>query len=190
VSAAHAPATTGTLRIKAVYEHLDCLLTGVDRLKKAGIDGWIVQAPLPRHEILDMVYEGRPSPVRWWTLTGAITGLTIGFLLTALTATQWPMILPGGKPVVALVPYAVIMFECTILGGALFTTAGLVVHCGLPGFFLDRALQDPRMTDASFGITFTAASAGQQQRITEILHSSGAVEVTTGDDTLYEVPNA
>jgi molybdopterin-containing oxidoreductase family membrane subunit len=178
------------IRIKAIYEHLDCLLTGIDRLKRAGIQGWTVMAPLPRHEIEEMIYEGRPSPVRWWTLTGAITGLTTGLLLTSLTATQWPMILPGGKPVVALVPYAVIMFECTILGGALMTTLGAIVHCGLPGFFLDKAIQDPRVTDASFGIVFTGAPEADQARITEILSSAGAVEVTTGDDTFYEVPNA
>lgn len=181
--------SANAIRIKGIYEHLDCLLTGVDRLKKANIKGWTVQAPLPRHEILDIVYEGRPSPVRWWTLTGAITGMTIGLLLTSLTATQWPMILPGGKPVVALVPYAVIMFECTILGGALFTTAGAIVHCGLPGFFLDKALQDPRVTDASFSIVFTEAATGEQERIEEILRGSGAVEVTSGDDTFYDVPN-
>jgi len=182
-------AASSSTRIKAIYEHLDCLLTGIDRLKKADIQGWTVMAPLPRHEIEEMVYEGRPSPVRWWTLTGGVTGLTIGLLLTSLTATQWPMILPGGKPVVALVPYAVIMFECTILGGALFTTLGLIVHCGLPGYFLDRAIQDPRVTDASFGIVFTDANTADQQRITEILTGAGAIEVTTGDDTIYEVPN-
>lgn len=179
-----------TTRIKGIYEHLDCLLTGIDRLKKANITGWTVMAPLPRHEIEEMIYEGRPSPVRWWTLTGAITGMTTGLLLTSLTATQWPMILPGGKPVVALVPYAVVMFECTILGGALFTTLGMIVHCGLPGFFLDRAIQDPRVTDASFGIVFTEASKGDQSRITDILRGTGAVEVTTGNDTFYDIPNA
>jgi molybdopterin-containing oxidoreductase family membrane subunit len=177
------------IRIKGIYEHLDCMLTGVDRLKKANIQGWTVLSPLPRHEMLDIVYEGRPSPVRWWTLTGAITGMTIGLLLTSLTATQWPMILPGGKPVVALVPYAVVMFECTILGGALFTTAGAIVHCGLPGFWLDKSLQDPRVTDASFGIVFTDADTADQARIEEILRGSGAVEVTSGDATLYDVPN-
>ncbi len=178
------------VRIKAIYEHLDCLLTGIDRLKKANITGWTVMSPLPRHEILDIVYEGRPSPVRWWTLSGAILGMTTGLLLTSLTASQWPMILPGGKPVVALVPYAVVMFECTILGGAPFTTLGAIVHCGLPGHFLDKAIQDPRVTDASFGIVFTDAPESDKARITEILSGAGAVEVTTGDDTIYEVPNA
>lgn len=177
-------------RIKGVYAHLDCFLTGIDRLKRAGVVGWEVASPLPRHEMLDIVYEGRPSPVRWWTLTGALTGLTGGFLLPALTAAQWPMINPGGKPVVSLPAYAIIMFECTILIGALFTGVGMFVHSGLPGFFLDKALKDPRFTDDKFGIVFTRAAAADRERIVQILTETGAIEVTTGDDAIYEVPNA
>jgi hypothetical protein len=82
------------------------------------------------------------------------------------------------------------MFECTILFGALATFAGMIFHCGLPAFGLDKALQDPRVTDASFGIVFTNASADEQDKITALLSASGAVEVTKGDDTIYEVPNA
>ena len=179
-----------TVRIKAVYEHLDCLLTGVDRLKHAGIHGYQVLAPLPRHEIEEAVWEGRPSPVRWWTLTGACTGLTVGFLLPALTHSQWPMINPGGKPVVAPIPFAIIMFECTILLGALATFAGLIFHCGLPAFFADKAICDPRITDESFAIVFTKAPHTDEGRITEMLRATGASEVTTGAATIYEVPNA
>jgi molybdopterin-containing oxidoreductase family membrane subunit len=178
------------VRVKAIYEHLDCLLTGVDRLQKAGITGFTVMAPLPRHEIEEIMYGGRPSPVRWWTMTGAICGLTTGLLLTSLTHAQWPMINPGGKPVVAPVPFAVIMFECTILFGALATFAGMIFHCGLPGFFLDKAIQDPRVTDASFGIVFPKAKAGDVDDIRTLLEGTGAVEVTTCDQTIYEVPNA
>lgn len=178
------------VRIKGIYEHLDCLLTGIDRLQRAHIEGWTVLAPLPRHEIEEIVYGGRPSPVRWWTLTGALTGITIGFLLPSLTHATWPMINPGGKPVVAPVPFAVIMFECTILFGALATFAGMIFHCGLPAWFLDKSLQDPRVTDESYGIVFTGANPADQARIEEILRGSGAVEVTAGSKTIYEVPNA
>ena len=100
------------------------------------------------------------------------------------------MINPGGKPVVAPVPFAVIMFECTILFGALATFAGMIFHCGLPGFFLDKALHDPRVTDESFGIVFTGAEASTVDDITALLEGTGAVEITTGDQTIYEVPNA
>jgi molybdopterin-containing oxidoreductase family membrane subunit len=181
---------TSTTRIKGVYAHLDCMLTGIDRLKKAGFAGQFqTLAPLPRHEIEEAMYDGRPSPVRWWTLTGAIIGLTIGFLLTSLTAIQWPMINPGGKPVVSLPAYAVIMFECTIFFGCHLTGLGLIVHAGLPAFFLDKSLQDPRASDDKFIIVFTEASELDQEKIVGLLEGSGATEVAVGDDAIYEVPN-
>ena len=183
-------AHSSTIRVKGVYAHLDCLLTGIERLKHANIDGFDVCAPMPRHEIEDAIYEGRPSPVRWWTLTGAITGLTFGFILTSMSDAAWPMINPGGKPTVALPPFAVIMFESTILLGTMATALGMLVHCGIPGWGLDKALKDPRWVDDKFGIVFTAASEADVSRITEILDATGAIEVTTGDDTIHEVPNA
>ncbi|MCO4746580.1 MAG: DUF3341 domain-containing protein [Proteobacteria bacterium] len=182
--------TASGTQIKGVYAHLDCLLTGIDDLKSAGITGWTVQAPLPRHEIEEAIYEGRPSPVRWWTLIGAVTGLTVGFLLPSLTHAQWPMINPGGKPVVSLPTFAVIMFECTILIGGLATFAGMIVHTGLPSLGLPKILQDPRVVDDKFTISFIGAPASQRERIEELLKGSGAVEVTHGADAIYEVPNA
>ncbi len=182
-------AATKQQPIKAIYQHLDCLLTGVSRLQNAHIEGWTVLAPLPRHEIEEAIYGGRPSPVRWWTLVGATLGVHIGFLVPALTAAQWPMINPGGKPVVALIPYGVIMFECTILFGALFTFAGMLFHCGLPAL-LPRAMRDPRVTDDAFAIVFSKAPGDSVDQIVTLLRSSGATEVTTGAATVYEVPNA
>lgn len=179
-----------TTRIKGVYEHIDLLLTAIERLKKAGHQGFEVVAPLPRHEILDAIYEGRPSPVRWWTLTGGVSGVSGGLILASLTAAQWPMINPGGKPVVSLLPYAVIMFESAIMLGGLATLAGMIYHCGLPSFWTDPAINDPRVTDASFTIVFTKAPKGDADRIQDILRGTGAVEVTAGDATIYEVPNA
>lgn len=184
-----ATAKASTTRVKGIYAHFDLFLTGVDRLKKAGYRNFEVLSPLPRHELLDAVSEGRPSPVRWWTLTGGVTGMTGGFLLTALTAIQWPMINPGGKPVVSLPPYAVIMFESTILLGALFTLVGMLVHTGVPSFGLNPALKDPRTQDDKFGIVFLNAKEKDMDAIMDVLRGSGAIEVTSGDDTVYEVAN-
>ena len=181
---------SNSMRIKGVYQHLDSLLTGIDRLKRAGFSEFVVQTPVPRHEIEEAVYEGRPSPVRWWVLVGACTGITMGLALTSLTHAEWPMINPGGKPVVSLVPFVVIMFECTILFGSLGNFLGLLFNAGLPAIGMDRALMDPRMSDASFGITFLGARPEDGERIAQLLQGSGAVEVTTGSDTFYEVPNA
>ncbi len=185
---AHAAPMTET-RIKGTYAHLDCLLAGIERLKSAGITGYTVVSPLPRHEIEEALYTEGPSPVRWWTLTGAVAGLTFGFLLPAYTHAEWPMINPGGKPVVSVPTFAIIMFECTILFGAMATLAGFVFHAGLPALKLDKAIKDPRYCDDKFGIVFTGAPTASEEQIKDILTKSGAIEVTTGDDTVYEVTN-
>jgi hypothetical protein len=55
---------------------------------------------------------------------------------------------------------------------------------------LAPALKDPRTSDDKFGIVFLDAAPEDGARIQQILRSSGAIEVTTGEDTIYEVPNA
>ena len=92
----------------------------------------LVTAPLPRHEIEELIYEGEPSPVRWFTLTGAIFGGTMGFSLCSLTHLNWPMIIPAGKPLVSIPAFIVITFEATVLFGCLFTLIGMLVMCRLP----------------------------------------------------------
>jgi hypothetical protein len=72
----------------------------------------------------------------------------------------------------------------------LCTFIGMIVHTGLPAWGIDKALQDPRFSDDKFGLVFTGANPGDRERIVAILQATGAVEVTTGDATVYEVPNA
>ena len=107
--------------VKGVYAHLDCLVDSIDALKRAGHKDITVTAPLPRHEIEEMLYDGEPSPVRWFTLFGALFGGTAGFILCSLTHVNWPMIIPAGKPLVSIPPFIVIVFEATVLFGCLFT---------------------------------------------------------------------
>ena len=42
-------------------------------------------SPLPRHDLEEAIYKGKPSPVRWFTMTGAIFGGTMGFSLASIT---------------------------------------------------------------------------------------------------------
>ena len=166
--------------VKGVFAHLDFLMTAIDRLDRAGFDKPVVTTPLPRHDVEEALYHGKPSPVRWWTLAGALTGLTIGISITSLTAMDWPMTIPGGKPLVAIPPYVTIMFECTILIGALFTTLGLLFHCRLPTNSMPEELKDPRFSDDHFGLFMTGLSKEKQSEAQKILTSSGAIEVVPG----------
>ena len=139
--------------VKSVFEHLDTTVHAIDKLKKDGFKGNIVvTTPLPRHDVEHVIYEGRPSPVRWFTLAGALFGGTFGFALCSFTHLNWAMIIPGGKPLVSIPPFLVITFESTVLWGCLFTLVGLLVMCKLPAKALQLEIQDPRLSDDKFSI--------------------------------------
>ncbi len=180
----HTPAPAATDEgsngnLKAVFSHLDCLLTGIDRIQKAGFHDYTVLSPLPRHEIDELIYAGRPSPVRWWTLIAGVLGGAGGFTLAALTSAVWPMTLPGGKPVVSVPPFVIITFECTVLIGGLVTLAAIIYHCRLPAFDLPVECCDPRFTSDKFGIVLHGMTDEKtRSAASKLLSDAGADEVT------------
>jgi len=175
------PALTGeapSTHIKAVFAHLDCLLTAIDRIQKAGFHDYTVLSPLPRHEIDELIYAGRPSPVRWWTLLAGILGGSGGFTLAALTSAVWPMALPGGKPVVSVPPFVIITFESTVLIGGLITLAAIIYHCRLPAFDLPIECCDPRFSSDKFGIVLHGLTdETTRSAASKLLTDAGAEEV-------------
>lgn len=180
-------ATAGTVPtvspIKGVYAHLDCMMAGAKSLKAAGYqDRMHVITPHPRHEVDELMYEGKPSPVRWFTLIGAVFGACVGFSLASITHANWPMILPGGKPVVSVPPFIVITFEGMVLWGSLWTLTGLLLTARLPARHLPKAVEDPRFSNDHFGIVVERINATEASTIRSILSSSGAVEVDGGTD--------
>ncbi|MFT4979910.1 MAG: hypothetical protein ACI8S6_005822 [Myxococcota bacterium] len=172
------PVSNGT--VKSVFAHLDCLVDAIDALKRAGVRDMVVTAPLPRHEIEELLYEGRPSPVRWFTLCGAIFGGVFGFSLCSFTHLNWAMIIPAGKPLVSIPAFLVITFESTVLWGCLATLVGLMLLCRLPGHNLQPELQDPRFSDDVFGLVVNNLGRKQAAKVAEILTAEGAIEVTDG----------
>ena len=166
--------------VKSVFAHLDSLVNAIDALKKAGVKDLVVTAPLPRHEIEELLYEGRPSPVRWFTLAGAIFGGVFGFSLCSFTHLNWAMIIPAGKPLVSIPPFLVITFESTVLWGCLFTLAGMVMLARLPGNNLQVEVQDPRFSDDVFGLVVNGLGRKQAGKVAEMLSEAGAMEVTDG----------
>ncbi len=180
---AHVEATETVAPIKAVYKHLDCLVNGIHELKQAGFrPNMQVITPFPRHEVEELMYEGEPSPVRWFTLLGGMFGGTMAFTMTALMSANWPMIMPGGKPLVSVPPFIVITFEGTILWASLFTFAGMLLLTRLPARDLPKETEDPRFSNDHFGIVVENLGAADAARVKSILHHSGAIEVTGGSD--------
>jgi len=171
------------MTVKAVFSHLDCLVDGIHAVKKSGHKDFLAIAPLPRHEIEELIYEGRPSPVRWFTMFGAIFGGTYGFSLCSFTHLNWPMIIPAGKPLVSVPAFLVITFESTVLMGCLFTLLGLLLMCRLPAFDLQVEATDRRFSDDAFGLLLNGLTAAQAQEWKAKLHTAGATEITISEGT-------
>ncbi len=132
-----------------------------------------ILSPIPLHGA-DEALGSRRSPVRYYTLAGALLGFTGGWALTAGSALHYPLIV-GGKPLVSLTPFGVIVYICTILFGALFTVAGLLIHAGLPRLGVATG-HDARLTGNRFGLQ-VFASRERLETLAGRLLELGAEEV-------------
>lgn len=159
--------------IAGVFPYKDKLLNAIRRLKEAGLHGLEVKMPVPDHDILDAV-DHKPTPVGLFTLVGGIAGMATGFLGPAWAHSHWGFTI-GGKPVVSLPPFIVIMFELTILFGALSTLIGLFFLARLPRPLKFRAdhLYDPRCSDDHYGLV-VETPADKLELVRQILASEGA----------------
>ncbi len=73
--------------------------------------------PAPFPEVVDAL--GRPrSPIQYITFPGALVGTLLGIGLTVGTSLAWPLV-TGGKPIVSIPPFIVIIFELSVLVGSL-----------------------------------------------------------------------
>jgi len=169
--------------VKGIFAHLDCLVDSIDALKRAGHKDLTVTAPLPRHEIEELLYGNTPSPVRWFTLFGSVFGGTAGFTLCSLSHVNWPMIIPAGKPLVSVAPFIIITFEATVLFGCIFTFLGLLWHCRLP-MKPDEIpeLDDPRLSDDVFAIVIRGLDGAGASSARALLSGNGAIEISGGTD--------
>jgi len=167
--------------VKGVFAHLDSLVNAIDKLEKNGIKDYMVMSPLPRHDLEEAIYKGKPSPVRWFTMTGAIFGGTMGFSLASITHLNWPMIIPAGKPLVSIPAFIVITFESTVLWGCLFTLLGMILLTRLhTASKLQVEVCDPRFSDDKFGLVINDLPRNRADDASKILNDEGAMEVVNG----------
>lgn len=160
---------TGVL---AIYSHLDLLTDSIRSLRGKGHTDLVVYTPTPRHEIADAM-EDKPSPVRRFTLLGALIGCTFGYVFASYTSLDW--ILPtSGKAIVSPQAFTVIAFELTILLGSICTIIGIIIFARL---FRKRNLPyDERFTDDKFGI-FLPCPQSEYEEMARILRDHGAEEI-------------
>src|SRR6266852_2300305 len=170
----HPPPTPGVL---GVFAYLDAAVDAIGRLKQGGHTDFTVYSPVPRHE-LESALEQPVSPVRMFTLIGGISGCAVGAWLTLYMSYDWPIVV-GGKPVGSIPPYVVIMFEMTILFGALATILGVLFNSLFAARRAGTILYDARFTNDRFGI-FVPTAGDKAARIESSLRDAGAEEVRRG----------
>ena len=159
--------------VLGTFEHVDAAADAIRRLKAQGHDDLTVYSAAPNHEIEEAL-DHPVSGVRLFTLIGGLTGCAAGYSMTTWMAYDWPVMV-GGKPIAALPPYVVLMFELTILLGALSTVAGIIIlsaRRSLKG----RPFRE-RFTDDQIGI-FAPCGRDQTTRVGQLLTAAGAVEIS------------
>lgn len=162
--------------ILASYEYLDSTVDAIGNLRKAGFEGVKAYAPYPDHHIEHALGYGQ-SPVRVWTLVGALTGAATGFAFTMWTSTDWPLVV-GGKPIISIPAFIPIVFEMTVLFGALSTLIGLGVLSRLPNF-KPAVVYDPEFTAGRYGV-YVEADGSRLEEARKIMNAEEPVELREG----------
>jgi hypothetical protein len=157
----------------ASFDYLDSTVDAIHALRKAGHAEITAFAPYPEHHIEEALGWGQ-SPVRVWTLVGALTGTATGFAFTIFTSMDWPLV-TGGKPILSIPAYVVIAFELTILFGALSTVIGLFIHSRLP-HVKPLVVYDPEFSAGRFGL-YVSAPEAKLGEVRTILERSEPAEI-------------
>ena len=163
--------------ILASYEYLDSTVDAIENLKKAGFDEIKAYAPYPEHHIEHALGYGQ-SPVRVWTLVGALTGTATAFAFTRWTYVEWPLVV-GGKPIISIPAFIPIVFEMSVLFGALATVIGLFILSKLPNV-KPAVVYDPEFTAGRYGV-YVEADASRLEEARAIMNAEEPIELREGE---------
>ena len=155
------------------FAYEEDFLAAAKNLQSSGFDNISLLSPVPLKEAEQLLGLGK-SPVRHFSLAGAIIGAIFGFGLSVATALTF--ILPtGGRAIITLPPYFIITYEMTILMGVLFTLIGFHFVSGLPAW-RDRPYLPSANIDR-FVVVVEGAAGDQAARAEAIIRQAGAEEI-------------
>jgi hypothetical protein len=148
------------------FDYLDSTIDTIKELRAKGFDEITAFAPYPDHDIEHALGYGK-SPIRIFTLVGALTGASTGLAFTTFASMDWPLV-TGGKPILSIPAYIIPTFEMTILFGALFTVFGVFWNMRIPDI-RSQVVYDPEFSAGRYGVYVTAASdrIGEARQILE-----------------------
>lgn len=161
-------------QILAVFSSHEKLLTAMRKIIEAGFDRIEVYSPF-RIDEASTILHPQLSPVRIWTLVGAIAGCIGGFWLSIGTAYVNGLVVGAKFTPATYIPYCIVGFEGLILIGTLANLAGMLFYSRLGKFKLPEGY-DLRFTQDRFGLLIESADE-QTQKVKEILSSADAEKV-------------
>ncbi|PEN14357.1 hypothetical protein CRI94_04805 [Longibacter salinarum] len=176
----------------AEFSDPGALLHAAEAVRENGYSHFDTHSPFPIHG-MDRAMGLGNSKVGFFSFGGAVTGLAVGYLLQWWTsAVDYPINI-SGKPFFAVEPSVPIMFELTILFGALGAVAGMLALNGLPRpynplFYSERF---ERVTDDAFFLHIAASDSQFDETDTaNLLRKAGAlnVELVQDDGTAETAP--
>ncbi len=143
----------------------------VRALKAAGFADVRTAMPAPFPEVVAAI--GKPrSPIDFVTFPGALVGLLCGIGLTVGTSVAWPLV-TGGKPIVSVPPFVIVIFEVTVLIGSLANLAAVSAGSWHGG----RARVFPAHQKFNADRIGVYAVGGEAALAERLLRESGAEEV-------------
>ncbi len=161
------------MAIMGSFAYEEDFLAAAKNLQSSGFDNISLLSPVPLKEAEQILGLGK-SPVRHFSLAGAIIGAIFGFGMSVATALTF--ILPtGGRAIITLPPYFIITYEMTILMGVLFTLIGFHFVSGLPAW-RDRPYLPSANIDR-FVVIVEDAAGDQAARAEAIIRQAGAEEI-------------
>ena len=167
------------MAVMGTFAYEEDFLSAAENLTKSGFDQISLLSPLPLEDAQKVLGLGK-SPVRRFSLAGAIFGALAGFAMAA--GTSLVFILPtGGRAVITIPPCLIITYEMTILFGVLFTLLGFHFVSGLPAW-RDRPYLPSANVDR-FVVVVEGADSEQAAKAVTIIKDAGAEEVRHVEDS-------
>lgn len=156
--------------VLAVFDEPGAAAAAIRALRDRGIRDLHAGLPAPFPEVVAAL--GKPrSAIDYATLPGALLGLAVGILFPVLTSLAWPLV-TGGKEIVSIPAFVVIVFEMTVLVGSIVNLVAVTVRSFLGG----GTGSFPR-TEHFNGDRLGVFAAGGGEEAERVFRAAGALEV-------------
>lgn len=165
----------GKQGVAGIWLDEHALVEAARKTREAGFKKFEAISPYPVHGIDEAAGIPR-SFIPWVTFIFGLGGCLFGLWFTWwASAVDWPINV-GGKPMWSLAAFIPVIFECTILFGALSSVAAMIIVNGLPK--IDPPVIDPDLTSHKFALFVPHDDHGYDAgRVEELFKSLGAAEV-------------